>query len=96
MHSSLAPHLHTEECNKIIAALLQCHAEKSMFQQWLGACNDLDMQMRKCTKNERLGRIDENRQSAKEAQERTKEKLRRYQNEGKSWRDIINEKAKNN
>ncbi len=46
MHTPLAPHLHTEECNRIIARLLACHAENSKLQQLFGACNELDTQMR--------------------------------------------------
>ena len=57
MHTPLHPHLHTEECNKIIKKLLDCHADTYKVQQLFGICNDLDVQMRKCTKNERLGKV---------------------------------------
>lgn len=48
--------------------------------------------MRLCTKNERLIKIDENRKSSKERQQKHKEKLRKYEEEGKTWRDILDER----
>lgn len=41
MHTPLDPHLHTEECNKIIAELMRCHSENSKLKQLFGVCNQL-------------------------------------------------------
>ena len=58
MHSSLKPHLHTDECNAVIAKLMKCHEEYSKVRQLFGVCNDLDVEMRRCTKKERLAQRD--------------------------------------
>lgn len=41
MHTPLDPHLHTPECNLIIAELMRCHKETSKLSQLFGVCNQL-------------------------------------------------------
>ena len=93
VHTPLDPHLHTEECNVIIAALKKCQAETSLASQIFGVCNDLDQAMRKCTKNERLTRtrkiLDESKVKNADRQKKIAEQVK----QGKSWRDVLQEKA---
>ncbi|XP_075529439.1 COX assembly mitochondrial protein 2 homolog [Dermacentor variabilis] len=53
MHTDLSPHLHSEECNNIIALMKQCY-EENKWAKFIGACNDVDVAMRSCLKKERL------------------------------------------
>ena len=46
MHTPLAGHLHTEECNKIIEEMLKCYEEHNKVQQIFGACDNLYTRMR--------------------------------------------------
>ncbi len=86
MHTNLAPHLHTEECNKIIAALQKCHAETPTWKQWMGFCNDFDFAMRKCCKQERLDRTAKHYKASQEKREAIKSKS------NTDWRSEFKEK----
>ncbi|KAL3859004.1 hypothetical protein ACJMK2_009272 [Sinanodonta woodiana] len=55
MHQNLAEHLHTEECNVVIRALIACH-KQPFYKKMFGICNDLDREVNRCTKKERLAK----------------------------------------
>ena len=46
MHTPLAEHLHTADCNKIIEDLMKCYEENNKARQMLGACDTLYVAMR--------------------------------------------------
>lgn len=92
MHTPLDPHLHTAECNEIIAALQRCHSENNKLKQFFGICNDLDTAMRRCTRSERLARAGQNRLAAKERQAAVLQRLSENKKNDKSWREVLDEK----
>ena len=92
MHTPLDAHLHTPECNKIIASLLRCHSETNKLQQLFGSCNDLDTQMRACTKAERVDRTSKHRQEAKEKRAEIAKKVAKQSQEGVDWREELKKK----
>lgn len=51
MHPSLAPHLHGEDCRKIIEQLNKCH-EDHPLRKFLGACNPLKRALNDCLQRE--------------------------------------------
>jgi len=63
MHGDLSSHLHSKECNDLISELQKCHQEQ-FFGKWVGACNQIDVKVRRCLKNERLERQTKNNEAA--------------------------------
>ena len=92
MHTPLDAHLHTPECNKIIAALLKCHSDTNKLQQLFGSCNDLDTQTRACTKAERIERTTIHRQEAKEKRAAIAKKVAEQSKAGVDWREELKKK----
>lgn len=76
MHSSLAPHLHTEECLAIIRSLHKCHEEHKYSKFW-GACNDVKRALDKCLQKEYNEKRKLNYQKSLERKRRQEEKLER-------------------
>ena len=96
MHTPLDAHLHTPECNEIIRKLQECHAQNGKWTQFVfGVCEDLDTQMRKCTRQERMNRTKENQEIANARNENIRAKLQKQKAEGKNWRDVLEERQKN-
>ncbi|XP_022900644.1 COX assembly mitochondrial protein 2 homolog [Onthophagus taurus] len=73
MHTDLSPHLHTEECQKLIFALINCHKENP-FLKFVGVCNEQDSEMLKCLKAERKQRQKENLRKTRERLKRLHQK----------------------
>ena len=93
MHTPLDPHLHTAKCNEIIKKLIECQQKHGKWRQFLfHDCDDIDYQMRMCTKQERIDRTKQNVDAARVRNEKVKEKLRQQKADGKSWRDALDEK----
>ncbi|KAK4871989.1 hypothetical protein RN001_016113 [Aquatica leii] len=59
MHTDLAPHLHSKECNELINLLQNCHIDNPL-RKFFGYCNDFDRKVVTCLKNERLARRQRN------------------------------------
>lgn len=72
MHTDLSSHLHSEKCNTLINLLKQCHSDYPV-RRFFGICNDLDAQMCRCLKDERIQRSKRNREKAKETQEKLRQ-----------------------
>lgn len=47
MHPNLSPHLHGQECKRVIEALQKCHADHP-YKKFLGACNDFKRALDVC------------------------------------------------
>ncbi|XP_031633294.1 COX assembly mitochondrial protein 2 homolog [Contarinia nasturtii] len=75
MHPDLSPHLHTDECNKIVQELFACRKEHS-FLKFFGKCNGPYDRMLACMKKERVAKRDSNAQNAKEQQALRRERMK--------------------
>ena len=94
MHSPLDAHLHTPECNAIIRKLIECHEQHSKLSQLFGACEQLDLDMRKCTRAERIARTKDSTNATVSRINELQSQMRKTNSEGKSWRDILEERQK--
>lgn len=74
MHPSLAPHLHSEDCRKVIALLHQCH-EEHKFAKFLGRCNDLKRELNICLQREYVEKRKHNYDAAQERKKAWQEKF---------------------
>ena len=59
MHPPLHPHLHTEDCRRVIEALTRCHADHP-WKKFVGACNDLKRELNRCLQREYIERRQKN------------------------------------
>ena len=75
MHPSLAPHLHSEECQRIIRDLSKCH-EQHPLRKFLGACNPLKRALNECLKRETVHRRRENYEAAQKKRKKYQELMK--------------------
>jgi len=68
MHPTFAPHLHGEECRKIIQQLNQCH-EDHPFRKFVGVCNDLKRALNACLQKEYVEKRKKNYELAQKKKE---------------------------
>ena len=94
MHSPLDSHLHTAECNEFIRKLIECHEQNSKLSQLFGACEQFDIDMRRCTRAERIARTKESPRTTLSRNKEVQSQMRKANAEGKSWRDLLEEKQK--
>lgn len=95
MHTDLSPHLHTQECNKIIEALNKCHEENSLLRNGLfGVCDKLYHEMRACTKRERLDRTAKHIEDSRRKREENHKKFIEREKLNIDWREEMREKIR--
>ena len=88
MHTPLDSHLHTPKGNEIIQKLIDCQKTNGKWKQLIfHSCDQLDYEMRMCTRQERIDRTNANIESARTRNAEIKENLRKMKAEGKTWRD---------
>ncbi|XP_055323397.1 COX assembly mitochondrial protein 2 homolog [Sitodiplosis mosellana] len=76
MHPDLSPHLHTDECNKLVQELFACRKD-NLFLKFFGKCNTPYDRMLACMKQERLARRAKNAETARQKQELVREKVKK-------------------
>lgn len=59
MHPPLDLHLHSEECQKVIILLTQCHKDHPL-RKFLGVCNELKRALNVCLHQEYVERRQRN------------------------------------
>ncbi|KAA8496486.1 COX assembly mitochondrial protein 2-like [Porphyridium purpureum] len=74
MHPNLALHIHPV-CQEFILALQECHAENK-YLKYVGACNDVRLELDRCLKQESRVRRELNLQAAREEKERVRERMK--------------------
>ena len=62
---NLAPHLHTDECNKLIQEMFECD-RLHPYKKFLGACNLHYVKVQRCLKMEREQKRKTNHEKARE------------------------------
>lgn len=79
MHPPLfKPH---ELCQKVIDAFVRCH-EDNPYMKYLGACNDLKVDLDKCFRDEKERARKRNAEKAKRDKQRFEEIKRKVKEEG--------------
>jgi COX assembly protein 2 len=71
MHPDLSTHLHTPECNELLAELHRCHKENPVMK-FVGWCTEIDTQLGKCLDKERIEKRKKNQEKSRFFQERLK------------------------
>ncbi|TRY62111.1 hypothetical protein TCAL_09100 [Tigriopus californicus] len=69
----LSPHLHTDECNRIIEAMYRCFDERYLVTRLFGSCDQEFMAMKRCTRAERIARHQKHNADAAEKRARRQE-----------------------
>eukprot|EP01135_Chromosphaera_perkinsii_P003766 Nk52_evm12s255 gene=Nk52_evmTU12s255 len=81
MHPSLDLHLHSEKCQEVIKKLEECH-NATVYNKFVGACNDLSIAVDKCLYREyrrdrkaNMAKARSRKKALKEAEQKKEELL---------------------
>ena len=81
MHPSLQLHLHSDECQRVIKALLACH-QAHPARRYVGACNQLKLALNRCLQDEYVRRRSANQDQAQERRARARQLLDHRESDG--------------